>query len=36
MVFEPVVLKGKYVRLEPLSEKHKGEICHAGPSRGWH
>lgn len=29
MVFEPVVLKGKHVRLEPLSENHKGGLCRA-------
>ena len=29
MIFEPVVLKGKHVRLEPLAEKHKDGLCHA-------
>lgn len=28
-MFEPVVLRGKHVRLEPLSEKHKGGLCRA-------
>ena len=29
MKFEPVVLKGKYVRLEPLSTEHKDGLCNA-------
>ncbi len=29
MIFEKVVLKGKYVRLEPLAEKHKEGLCRA-------
>lgn len=29
MIFEPVVLRGKNVRLEPLSEKHKDGLCRA-------
>lgn len=29
MIFEPVVLRGKHVRLEPLSEKHKDGLCRA-------
>ncbi|WP_225666829.1 GNAT family N-acetyltransferase [Thalassolituus oleivorans] len=28
-MFEPVVLKGKHVRLEPLSEKHTEGLCRA-------
>ena len=27
MSFEPVVLEGKYVRLEPLGEQHKEGVC---------
>ena len=29
MVFEPVVLEGNHVRLEPLDERHKDGICRA-------
>lgn len=29
MIFEPVVLQGKNVRLEPLSERHKDGLCRA-------
>lgn len=29
MIFEPVVLRGKHVRLEPLAQKHKDGLCRA-------
>ena len=29
MTFEPVVLEGKHVRLEPLGEQHKDGVCRA-------
>jgi len=29
MIFESVVLRGKHVRLEPLSDKHKEGLCRA-------
>jgi len=29
MTFEPVVLEGKHVRLEPLGEQHKEGVCRA-------
>lgn len=29
MMFEPVVLRGKNVRLEPLAERHKAGLCRA-------
>lgn len=30
MIVEPVKLEGKYVRLEPLSLEHHGDLCEAG------
>ena len=29
MIFEPVVLEGKHVRLEPLGDQHKDGVCQA-------